>query len=499
MNPSPLNLTPAERSSVFSWSNQASSKQIEKAIRLISGRQPLPATHPWRKYAPGLPWPRQSTFLELDCIEALYGGAAGGGKSEALLLAALEHVDVPGYSALVLRKDRARLRLSGGLIDRAQAWFAKTDAKWNNTDHCFRFPTAGQPSTIQFGYLSSPGDRLRYASSEFQLIAFDELTDFAEEDYQFLFSRLRRGRRITAPLKVRSATNPGGPGHEWVKRRFVPPSAVRDPSQPIYQQEGRAFVPARIVDNPAISLDEYTKSLLHLPTVLREQLLRGDWSIQEEGLIRREWLRYYRPAGSQVCLLRADDSTLSQLPALGSGGSWRRILTIDPAGTSQDKAREKRGRPPSWTVMQVWDLHRESPTAMLLRHTRRERVGFDGLCRSIIELHHDWRPEVVYIEDEKLGQAAVDVLRGKLPIRTIATGGQDKVARAAPLIHLLEQGSVYLPRLENGWLAALESEWLSWTGHPAEPADQIDPAAYAARIFSSGQAGGVLRMEGVFG
>ena len=75
----------------------------------------------------------------------------------------------------------------------------------------------GLPATITFGYLARPLDKFRYASSEFQYIAFDELTDFEEEDYLFLFSRLRRTRCSQAKLRIRSASNPGGSGRLWVE------------------------------------------------------------------------------------------------------------------------------------------------------------------------------------------------------------------------------------------------------------------------------------------
>src|SRR5690606_22150949 len=89
---------------------------------------------PLARYSPHVPWPKQRAFLELTHREAFYGGAAAGGKSEALLMAAILYAHVPGYAALILRKDLPRLRLSGGLIPRAHEWFAGTGARWNATD-----------------------------------------------------------------------------------------------------------------------------------------------------------------------------------------------------------------------------------------------------------------------------------------------------------------------------------------------------------------------------
>ncbi len=98
-------------------------------------------------FCPHVPWPKQRRFLDLDCKEAFYGGAAAGGKSDALLMGALQYVQVPGYAALILRKDLQRLRLSGGLIMRAHEWLAGSEAKWNSKDCRWTFPTDDAPAT----------------------------------------------------------------------------------------------------------------------------------------------------------------------------------------------------------------------------------------------------------------------------------------------------------------------------------------------------------------
>ncbi len=446
-------------------------------LRLIEGKN-IPR---WNKYCPHEPWPRQWDFLDVTQVEALYGGAAAGGKSEALLMAALQYVHVPGYSALILRKDLARLRLAGGLLDRAAQWFTPTAATWNERKEWWSFPTSGRPATISFGYLAHPGDKYRYGSSEYQLIAFDELTEFEEEDYLFLFSRLRRTENLPVPLRMRAATNPGGPGHAWVKQRFVTDT---QPSADgiLWYKEDRAFVPARIRDNPAVPAEEYLRSLSHLPPIARARLLDGDWSVQEEGLLRLEWLRRFRASSSEqrLTLLKPSGASLAEVAA----GDCIRVATIDPAGTSQDKVRQRRGQTASHSVIQVWDMFYQPWAGMALRHTWRRQVGFDQLCHAIAHVYESWKPSGIWIENEKLGHATVDVLRSKLPIQTIATGGKDKVARAARLIHMLEQGQVFLPQAGPAWLDPLEQEWLSWTGHPNDAADQIDPAAYAAQLFA---------------
>ena len=226
-----------------------------------------------RGYCPHTPHPKQAEFLALQTREALYGGAAGGGKSDALLMAALEYVHVPGYSALLLRRTYADLALPGAIMDRAATWLAGTDATWNGTDKRWTFPSG---ATLSFGYLDNERDRYRYASAEFQFIGFDELTQFPEQWYRFLFSRLRRTGSVRAPLRMRAATNPGGLGHEWVRRRFV---AQHDAARP--------FVPALLVDNPSLDAAEYLESLAELDATTRKQLEEGLWIRDAEGLVYR--------------------------------------------------------------------------------------------------------------------------------------------------------------------------------------------------------------------
>jgi phage terminase large subunit-like protein len=444
-----------------------------RPIRLRRARCPL------KEFCPHAPWLRQQTFLSLPCLEAFYGGAAAGGKSEALLMAALQYVHVPGYAALILRKDTQRLRLSGGLIPRSHEWLAGKGPRWNSSDRRWLFPdTGGAPASISFGYLLDSNDRYRYGSSEYQYIAFDELTEFSEDDYLFLFSRLRRTSKVAVPLRMRAASNPGNVGHLWVKNRFVSAAASGERGEGlVLWNEDRAFVPARIRDNPAVDESEYRRSLLHLPPVYRERLMNGDWSICEEGLIHQDWLRYYTHNGGAIELRDRDDGVLARL----AESEFRRLATVDPAGTSADRARERRGRAASWSVIQVWDYTPPDRGGYLvLRDAWRQRVGFDGLVKALQASYAQWRPARILIEREKLGQAAVDVLGEKLPIECVSTGGSDKVARAGPLINKLSRGEVFLPKYNNAWLGDLQAEWLSWTGLPGETCDQIDAAAYAA-------------------
>ena len=119
----------------------------------------------WSRYIQHTPTAKQLAFLMLSCEEAFYGGSAGGGKSDALLMAALQYVDVPGYAALLLRRTYADLILPEALMDRARQWLSGTDAQWRDSEKSWRFPSG---ATLSFGYLDNENDVYRYQSSAFQ-------------------------------------------------------------------------------------------------------------------------------------------------------------------------------------------------------------------------------------------------------------------------------------------------------------------------------------------
>lgn len=222
-------------------------------------------------YIPHSPTPQQAAFLVLIDREVLYGGAAGGGKTDALLMAALMYVDVPGYSAILFRNTFDDLELPGSLIPRSHEWLDGTDARWNGNKHLWVFPTseARRPATLKFSYLMTDADAVRHRSSEYQYVGFDELSLFSEYQYNYLNSRLRRLRDMPVPIRMRGGTNPGGPGHEWVRRRFL--------------TEGRLFVPAKLADNPHLDEEAYRESLKELDPITRAQLELGDWDARPEG------------------------------------------------------------------------------------------------------------------------------------------------------------------------------------------------------------------------
>ncbi len=162
------------------------------------------------------PQPRQAAFLARGEYEALYGGAAGGGKSDALIAEALRQVHIPHYRAIIFRKTFPECRQ---LIDRSLAVYAAAypKAKYNASQHVWVFPSGAK---IYFGSMQHDSDKIKYQGQQYDFIGFDELTHFTWDEYSYLFSRNRPSGKGTR-VYIRATTNPGGIGHGWVKERFI--------------------------------------------------------------------------------------------------------------------------------------------------------------------------------------------------------------------------------------------------------------------------------------
>jgi hypothetical protein len=257
-------------------SSQKTPDQVEFEIELLRRHV---VENRWIPITPTIP---QMEFLASLEQEVLYGGAAGGGKSVALLAAALMFVDTPGYSALLLRRTFADLVLPKSLIPLSHEWLAGTPARWNSQDHQWNFPSG---ATLTFGYLDTDLDKYRYQSAAFSFCGFDELSQFMESMYLYLFSRLRRLKDHNVPIRMRSASNPGGVGHEFVRKRFIAPHDDHD----------RLFIPARLGDNPYLDKASYESALNRLDPIQRARLLYGDWNVVDaKGVFNAENLEKMR-------------------------------------------------------------------------------------------------------------------------------------------------------------------------------------------------------------
>ena len=414
-------------------------------------------------YSPHTPTSRQLTGLLLKHFEILYGGAAGGGKTDWELMAALQYVDVPGYSALCVRRTFAQLSKSDGLIPRSHEWLGGTDAEWSAKDSRWTFQSGAR---LEFGHVQHEIDKYNYQGAAYQFIGFDELTQFTESIYRYLLSRLRRPSDPSnplsqVPLRVRSGSNPGGVGHDWVKSRFI---TDRKP--------GRAFLPAKLKDNPHLDTAEYTKSLMLLDPITRAQLLEGDWTARAAGgFFRREWIDF------------ADAAPADARPCRG----WDLAATkarpgADPDWTVGAKVSEKDGR----YFVGPLERGRYSPNEL------------DRLLLSTAEI--DGVPCAVRIEQEpgSSGKIAiahyVKMLAGFDVRGRTATG--PKLSRFAPFASQCEAGNVTF--ISGPWVGDCIDELESLQADDSHAHDdQADAIALGFNELTSQRSGWSMLAEQV--
>lgn len=235
----------------------------------------------------------QSDVMNSPAQEILYGGAAGGGKTNVLAnIPRLHH-----RRALLLRRTFPELNMS--MVPETKLWYGD-ERRYNASTHKW---TLADGREIHLGYLGSEKDLQQYQSAAFDFIGFDELTHFTRNQYVYLLSRLRTSRKGQR-VRIVSGTNPGGAGHAWVKERWAPwlDHTHPRPAEPgeirwyISGENGkdeevdcrhpdavsRTFIPARLSDNPYLG-DEYRRQLMLFPEPWRSQLYRGDWTAGETG------------------------------------------------------------------------------------------------------------------------------------------------------------------------------------------------------------------------
>jgi len=237
----------------------------------------------------------QTEFLAASEREVLYGGAAGGGKSYAMLADPLRYLSNSQFSGLLLRRTTEELR---ELVWKSQELYPQIipGIKWSERKMQWTAPSGGR---LWLSYLDRDDDVLRYQGLSFCWIGFDELTQWPTP---FAWDYLRSRLRSTAPdlpVYMRATTNPGGAGHVWVKKYFVDPSPPgksfwatdsdgnkliypkdhTKEGQPLFQ---RKFIPAKLFDNPYLAkTGDYETMLLSLPENQRKRLLEGNWDVAE--------------------------------------------------------------------------------------------------------------------------------------------------------------------------------------------------------------------------
>ena len=412
-----------------------------KVLEYLKPKEPL--------YCPEEASITQNVFLRTYSIEALFGGAAGGGKSSALLMAALQYVDVPGYSAILFRKTYADLALPGALMDRFRSWISNHDEiHWNNNTYIATFPSGAR---IAFGYLNNTNDYLRYKGSEFQFIGMDEVTEIRENDYRYLFSRLRRpasGALSKVPLRMRAASNPAP---NWVRQRFIVEGKT----------ENRIFVPSLLTDNPGIDAASYRQALSALDPIERRRLEMGDW-----------WATTLGSLFDRTDFVIIDPSEVPQVLSSARAMRFWDLAASEPTSSNPD---------PDWTVGTLM-LFNQGIAYIL--DVRRQRVKNEKVEQLIAQTaQEDGHSVAIRIEQEpgSSGKALIDqYARYVLPgfdFGGIRSTG-DKLTRARPFAAAVANGNVRVVR--GSWL----TDWLDEFSSFPEACDHDDQVDSAVGAFS---------------
>ena len=233
------------------------------------------------------PTKKQSAFHACPADEVLYGGAAGGGKSTALVMDALSYALTYPKSRIILFR-RTYPELEETLIQKALEFYPEGIGRYIETKRRYEFLNG---SVILFRYLEHRNDVLRYQGAEFDYIGFDELTHFDEFQFQYMKSRLRSTKGYPKYIRCTANPDPKNPTkNKWVKEYFIdfaPPMVIKKDGE----GRTRCFIPATVYDNPYLLEKDpgYVKRLESLPELERQALLLGNWNLQREGLVYDEF------------------------------------------------------------------------------------------------------------------------------------------------------------------------------------------------------------------
>jgi len=224
----------------------------------------------------------QAAFVTCPAFEAVYGGARGGGKTDAALGDFAFHARLCGAAAQGLLVRRTRVAL-GPTVARARAIFGREGAVWNESRSAFAWPSG---ASLAFRHLGRDADAEAYQGHAYSRVYVEELTQFASP---IAVDKLKATIRSAggAPCAFRATCNPGGPGHNWVKARYIDdPRGLRAPGGLT-----RQFIPAKVADNPALLANDpdYVARLKQSGSAqLVRAWLEGDWSVIE-GAFFDKW------------------------------------------------------------------------------------------------------------------------------------------------------------------------------------------------------------------
>jgi predicted phage terminase large subunit-like protein len=395
----------------------------------------------------------QEQFLSSPADITIFGGAAGGGKTFALLMECLRHIHIPGFGSVIFRRTLKQVLVEGGLWQVSQQLYRSVGGMPKESALEWDFPSGAR---ISFASLDHENDKYNFNGAQIPLICFDDLTHYSRSQFFYMLSR----NRSTCGVKpyILATTNPDA--NSWVKD-FIQWWIDEDSGLPIpdrvgvirwfYHIENRlcwysskreamqaqpdlakyaepksvTFIPSRLADNPILMQKDpgYMANLLALPLVERERLYNGNWKIIEAGgnLFNQSWWNIVdKPPEEKRIIIRYWDKA-----ATANGG-------CETVGVKMSKTDDGRFFVED-VVHGQWSTHERE---QMIRRTA-EQDGTD------VE---------IYLEQEP-GSAGKD--SAAFTIRNLAgfkvtarrvTG--DKVERAKPFASQVEAGNVFLVRAE---------------------------------------------------
>ena len=480
----------------------------------------------WSEYIPDShrPTPKQIIALMDPAKELLFGGALGGGKSDYLLMCALQYMDVPGYASAIFRKQLSDLKQPGALLDRARSWLAPFlgrggKVKYVPSEHTYYFPTRnadgsrGDPARLCFCYCGDANAKDRYQSAEYQTVCFDELSHWEKStDYEWLLTRLRKtvcskhGKnpdgsanyqddcpecqlKKIIPVRMRSASNPGGLGGTWMMNYFqiIPDpdlypdkrdaiAAIMDEKKVPYisNHPTRKFVPSFIEDNPFLDQDDYDQFLTNLDLNMRSALRDGNWLARIDTRFSRRTIRYYN----------LYDDCLQLGTTMKPFSFFKKVfMTVDPAGTVREGVIDQQvgNNSHSYTVISVWGVDEYNNLYFLDMNRFSEEIP--EVVSEIAVMFVKWKkyfPNIfAAMEVNGVGLGASQyVKRLGIPVKSIKKQ-KDKLSNSTAAQLLMKAGKIYFPH-NTDWISEAEDEIFGWTGLPSETDDVVDTLSDAA-------------------
>lgn len=372
------------------------------------------------------------------------------------MMCGLQYVDQPNYDALLLRRTMRDLAQPGALMTRSHEWLAETDAEWDGVNYRWHFPSG---ATLTFGSLDNENDKYKYQGAQYAFVGFDEVTQFTQTQYTYLFSRLRKLDGSPIPTRMRAASNPGGVGHDWVRQHFL----IAGP------QNGVVFVPAKMDDNRFIDKADYLRQLNRMDPTTRAQLLHGDWRVRPPGdRFKREWFQIIQqaPAGCERVRFWDLAATISNTSAWTAGA-----LLGYQAGR--------------WYLL---DMRRLRATPAGVEAAIKQQAALDGPDVIIAIEQEPGSGGLVTIDHYQREVLPGYGLRGHKP-------SASKIARSAPLANAAEAGNFFLVEGYNG--GAWIEDWLDEVVgfHTGPWKDQVDAVSGGMEVLSESLRPHVYNLE----